>query len=248
MEAAKICHKLSLAVMLYDTTTGLHVAERNCKFFFDEKPIQPLPRGGGSYIFLNLAQENKKMRVEVKGYEVAEVTVDYESLNPQMPILDMFLIPSENNPYGEQMIALTGQLPGIESIDAVLLSQSYCSSGEYNERERVMKILKKNGLAMENVHYGLLNKNMQEGRYEYFRIEKVIPPSSIKLQEPLKEPFSSNSPIARIIFGQVRPDGTYLLRVRDQATVLKGIVRYVVGGESRFQSVDFHNLKDVKLV
>ena len=61
----------------------------------------------------------------------------------------------------------------------------------------------------------------------------------MKIDHPLKEPFSVNAPISRIIFGNVTAEGDYCIRVRDDRERLVHLVRYVVEDEARFRMVDF---------
>ena len=98
---------------------------------------------------------------------------------------------------------------------------------------------------MENVHYGLISED--GSYYEHFEVIEEMPPNMVKLKESLKETFTVNSPIARVIFGKVSPDGSYLLRVRDDADNLKYLVRYRISGADRFQIVDFHQCRENEL-
>ena len=98
---------------------------------------------------------------------------------------------------------------------------------------------------MENVHYGLISED--RGHYEHFEVLEEVPPNMVKLKEPLTETFTVNSPIARVVFGDVSPDGSYLLRVRDDAQMVRYLVRYRINGEYRFQTVDFHQCADNEL-
>ena len=98
---------------------------------------------------------------------------------------------------------------------------------------------------MENVHYGLISGDRTY--YEHFMVTNEVPPDMVKLKEPLTETFPVNSQISRVIFGNVSPDGSYLLRVRDNAEQLIYLVRYRVNGEIRFQTVDFHHCVDNEL-
>lgn len=98
---------------------------------------------------------------------------------------------------------------------------------------------------MENVHYGLISDD--RSHYEHFEVAEEVPPNMVRLKSPLTETFTVNSPIARVVFGNVSPDGSYLLRVRDDAQTLEYLVRYRVNGEDRFQVVDFHQCRENEL-
>ena len=246
MEASTIHHRLDLVLQLVDTTTGSSVEEQDVRFFTEGRQCWPIPRGGGNFVFINTGRSDSTLTLKVFGYEDAVVNVQYEKLDQVVPLLQVFLIPSEKLAKGERLCSLTGTLQGLEEIEAVSLAQSNICFNEYNERKGLVKLfLAKGRLSMEHVHYGLIS--IDRTHYEHFAVAEEIPPDLIKLREPLTETFPVNSPISRVIFGNVSPDGSYLLRVRDNAEQLIYLVRYRVNGEIRFQTVDFHHCVDNEL-
>ena len=48
----------------------------------------------------------------------------------------------------------------------------------------------------------------------------------------------------RVVFGSVREDGEYMLKVRDSGQSLRYLVRYELEDEVRFSEVDFKALKE----
>ena len=240
MEAPTIHHRLDLVLQLVDSTTGNSVGDQDVRFFIEGKQCWPIPRGGGNFVFINTGRSDSTLTLKVFGYEDAVVNVQYEKLDNVVPLLQVFLIPSENLAKGECLCSLTGTLQGLEEIEAVSLAQSNICFSEFNERKCLMKLfLAKGRLSMEHVHYGLISSDRTH--YEHFAVAEEVPPDMVKLREPLTETFPVNSPISRVIFGNVSPDGSYLLRVRDSAELLNYLVRYRVNGEIRFQIVDFHH-------
>lgn len=240
MEASTIHHRLDLVLQLVDTTTGNAVGEQDVRFFIEGRQCWPIPRGGGNFVFINTGRSDCTLTLKVFGYEDTLVTVQYEKLDQVVPLLQVFLIPSENLAKGERLCSLTGKLQGLEEIEAVSLGQSNICFSDFNERKCLMKLfLAKGRLSMEHVHYGLISGDRTH--YEHFAVAEEVPPDTVKLREPLTETFPVNSPISRVIFGNVLPDGSYLLRVRDNAELLTYLVRYCVNGEIRFQIVDFHH-------
>ena len=239
MKVSVIHHSLDLLLRLIDTTTGYEAEERDVHFYEDEKEIFPMRRGTGCYVFINYERKDQRIRVRAYGYESTTVDINYENMDSVVPVKEVFLIPSENLSKGEPVISFAGRLPKISEIEAVSLEPSGCTISSYDERKRIIKMFKTKQTAMENLYYGLVNT--EKNSYEKFIVEKEISDNSIKIREALKEEFSINSPIARIIFGSVTEDGAYLLRVRDNRKELKYIIRYVVGGKENFQEIDFRN-------
>lgn len=245
MEENRIRYTLDLLVRLIDTTTGAVVTERDVHFRKDKKTVLPVPRGNGNYVFLNTGRKDCTLDVAVSDFEPAHVTVRYEELDAFLPIKDVFLIPSENTAKGENVVTLTGNLSGIEAIEAVRVGRSYCTVKSFDARKRMLSLFKANGPGMEEICYGLIHADRMT--FEAFEVEKVISPVSLKLKKPLQEEFRENSPISRIVYGQWNAAGDYLLRVRDDGTNLKYLVRYVVSGVPAFQTVDFHDPETLRL-
>ena len=198
--------------------------EPDVRFFIEGRQCWPIPRGGGNFVFINTGRRDSTLTMKVYGYETAVVDVQYEQLDNVMPLKQVFLIPSEKLAKGERLCSLTGTLQGLEEIEAVSLSQSNLCYSEFNEKKCLLKLFLARG-----------------------RLSMEVPPNMVKLKEPLTETFTVNSPIARVVFGDVSPDGSYLLRVRDDAQMVRYLVRYRVNGEYRFQTVDFHQCADNEL-
>ena len=238
MEKNEIRYTLDLLVRLIDTTTGMVVTERDVHFRRNGKKVQPVQRGNGNYVFLNTGREDCDLEVTVFDFETAHAKIRYEKLDNFLPIKDVFLIPSENTAKGEAVLSLTGHLSGLEAIEAVRLGRSYCTVKNFDARKRIMNLFKANGPGMEETGYGLIHADSMT--FEAFNVEKVVSPVSLKLRETLQEEFRENAPIARVVHGRTDAQGNYLLRIRDDGTNLKYLVRYVVSGSPQFQVVDFH--------
>lgn len=240
MDASVIHQKLDLLIRLIDTTTGAVVEEKNVRFFKNGEAVRPIRRGSGNYVFLNTGRKDVILEVHVYGYEPCYVTICYERLDHQMPIQEVFLIPSENAIHGQPVLTLSGTLPGLVSIQTVsLYATCGCVSG-FEERKRILKLFGTHGSGLDGIYYGLIH--LEEQTYEPFTIIKEISKDAIKIENSLKEPFSVNAPISRVIFGSVTEEGRYCIRVRDESEHHRHLVRYVVGEEVRYQMVDFHNL------
>lgn len=239
MKAAIIHHRLDLLIRLLDTTTGYEVRERDVHFKEDEKELFPLYRGDGMYAFIDFERRDRTLKISAYGYEEIKVGICYDDMDSAIPVREIFLIPSESISKGEPVISFMGQLSGISHLEAVSLEPSGCSISSFDERKRIMKLFKTRQNNMENLYYGLIH--IEDNTYERFAVEKELPDCSLKIKEPLKEEFFVNSPIARIIFGMVKEDGTYCLRVRDNREKLFYILRYEVEGEIKFRTLDFRN-------
>ena len=245
MKESIIRYRLDLLIRLIDTTTGAEVEERRVRFWKDGQPIQSIPRGGGNYVFLNCGRDDYELEIEVYGFERCKVSVSYEYLDSQLPIKEVFLMPSENTGVGQRVITFSGVLPGLEEVQAVHLGEARCCISEFDEKKCIMKLFKTHRSAMTDIHYGLIHMDSQD--YEPFIVEKEMSDFAIKISQPLQQSFSVNSLIARVVFGSATSEGKYCIRVRDNSTNLFYLVRYVVKGDVRFKTIDFHHLEEVKL-
>ncbi len=239
METSRIRFRLDLLIRLLDTTTGAVVEERNVRFFKQSEVVRPLSRGSGNYVFLNSPREDFELDIFVYGYDPCKISIQYEKLDAQMPIQEVFLIPSENMLKGQPVRTLCGRLPGLASIQAVNMYATCGCVSSFDERRRILKLFGTHGLGMDGIYYGLIH--LERESYEPFTIVKEIAKDAVKIEHPFKEPFSVNAPISRVIFGTVTNEGDYCIRVRDDGERLLYLVRYVAGEEVRFQMVDFHH-------
>ena len=241
MEAFVIRARLDLLVSLVDTTTGATVNERNVSFLRDGRPIRPEYRGNGTYVFINTGREDFLMQIKVYGYEEYRVRISYEDLDSSNPAMDIFLMPSENIFGGEGLLSLSGNLPFLKKIEAVNLLRPVCFSHEYDPKKKTMTVFGSGSgrVEMADMYYGLLKTDKES--YEKIEVTETVAPQSVRLKDALQGEFASNSPVMRVVFGTVSENGDYLLRVRDDGTDIRYLVRYEVNDEVRFQTVDFRN-------
>ena len=239
---ATIHHKLDLALRLVNTVNGKAVEEYNAKFTCGLTGLKAIPKQGGMYLFLNVGSEDFEMDIHVYGYESKKIQIKRSCLQENMPIHEVYLIPLKIT-VREDVLTLRGRLAGIEEIEAVSLSDTNCCIKEFDARKRIMSVLNQRNVRFHHIHYGLVNR--ERTAYEHFEVEKEISPQQIKCKKSLEKEFYINQPITRVIFGQINQGEEYLLRVANEENA-KYLVRYVVLGETFYQTVDFHE-KDISL-
>lgn len=238
--------RLDLLIRLTDTTTGLSVGERGIKFTFNGEEIRPTARGFGNYILINHGRENGLMQIDVYGFEPFETVVDYDKLDERLPTVDAFLIPSENDNSGPKMLSFSGTLKGLSSLECIHPGRALSGIREFDKKKLIMTIYAPNRrMNMVHSYYGLYHS--EADTYESIEITEQLDSNKVRLKEPLSEEFAVNAPICRRLFGRVSDDGRFLLRVRDDGKRQTYLVKYVVDGETRYKSVDFHNLEGVTL-
>jgi hypothetical protein len=246
LEEGVIRCRLDLLLRLVDTTTGLSSDENDARFYLDGNRLSVHFRGEGCYILMDSGRENGLMRIEVYGYEPYEVKVDYETLDPILPTIDVFLIPSENNHRGESLITLEGRLSGLSAVETIHPGRPVTSIREFDVKKCTMTVFQPNRrVNLSDTYYGLLNA--ENNTFEDIVVGEEVGDKKVKLRSPITEDFSPNAPLFRIIYGQVKEDGTYLMKVRDDGKNLNYLVKYIVNGVARYKQIDFHQLDGVVL-
>lgn len=243
-DGAVIRCRLDLLVRLIDTTTGQAITERNVLFKRGDTKLTAHGRGEGNFVFIDTGREDFLMTLSVFGYEDKLIDVKYENLDERMPSIDAFLLPAEST---FDIITLSGRRTGLVAVEAVQVGKPVCSISEFNKKDQKVTLFLPNKLMnMEGAHYGLLKG---EESYEHIFVEKQFTPTLIKVKDPLEEEFTVNSPICRVVFGEVGPKGSFRLKVRDSGGDLRYLVRYQIKDKVKFKLIDFKNddLSEIKL-
>lgn len=240
-----ISWKLDLLIRLMDTTTGAPIDERGIRFSRSDGNAEIIARGGGNFVYINTGRENFALTVCALGYEEITTQIRYEELEEKIPTIEVFLIPSENSFRGVNLLSLTGNLPDLKALQAVNLSLPCCNINSFDARRCTIRLFPTHKIVLDDIYYGLIHSEKND--FEPIAILGEVSDLDFKLRSPLQEEFSANSPIARLIYGKVTPKGDYILRVRDNGEIQKYLVRYVVGEEVRFKTIDFRDPKETGL-
>ena len=241
--AEVIIQQLSLMIRLIDTTTGNLVYEKDVIFRQDGKQIRLQQHRSGFWILLNGERKNCILQVSVYGYEDMEFTVDYEQLEPNLPVKEVYLLPEENRTSENGPKTLQGVLTGISSLMAVPLMMNDCFAREYDERKRIISLLNPHHRRFDHKYYGIVPPSQDS--FEMVEIDEQLNPTAIRLKDKLHRQLETNSAVVRIVYGQVGADGHYLLRVADNADKLVYMVRYTVEDRELYQILDFRNVRQL---
>ena len=237
-----ITAKLSLALRLVDTTTGKELEGTGISFFLDGKRTQPIKKGGATFVFVNLGREDFLMQIDAPGYDRADVKVIGTELDPKLPIIDVFLMPSEKNRIGGDVLEICGTLSRLEYIEAIRLDRPIAKFQSTQDKKDVHKMNLQplqtgGGVILDTMAYALLSED--ETRYDIFEVKKQDAPLSIILKEPLTAEHVLNDRIYRIIYGRAGPKGRFCLKVRDDGSTFSYLVHFKAGAYEYFRKVDF---------
>jgi len=232
--------RIDLLIRLIDTTTGSSVNEVNVSFTKDGVQQRSQYKGDGNFIFINTGRVNGLMHIKAYGYEEKDVLIDYEKLGENTPESDVFLIPSESTVKGEPVISISGKLPSLESVDAINLLRPLCNFAEYNQKKREISVfgyVAGKDVKLDDRYYGMTK--MDEKSYDSFVVAQQSGDNKAVLEEPLQSEAKPNQKIYRLLFGDVKDDGSFVFRVRDDATEIRYMLRFVAAGDTYFRVIDF---------
>lgn len=243
MTPTLIVHRLDLILRLLDTTTGREISATEVSLFRDGKPLHPLEKERGTLIFPGLGREDFVLGLRSKYFESFSLPIRYSELDEKTPTVELHLIPSDVSVSPMRCLTLSGRLPGIRELTAVRAGDTSCLIREFDERKKLMTVFNPHNLELGRTHYALVNP--EKGSYERFCIAKRVDDKTLKLDRVIKSEFGSNWPVCPVLFGQTNEEGDYLLRVRDDSSKAKWLIRYMLGEEERFCCVDMSQQREL---
>ena len=209
-----ISAKLSLAVRLFDTTTGREVSETDIRFLIDGDHVVPMRKESSVFVFVNLCKEDFLMQINVYGYDRMEMQVKRSELDEKLPMLYVFLMPSEKNHIGGDVLEVNGTLSGLEYIEAINLSRPMCIfQSEVKKRDstklNLLPLVPGGGVRLDRLRYAILNE--AEGRYDCFSVYEQDTQTSVILSNELQNELRQGGKVYRIIYGRAGPGDKFIL-------------------------------------
>ena len=240
--SAVIKARLLVALRLIDTTTGRDVEEMDIKFARDGEALQPMYKGDGFWVLLGDEREDFTVHIAARGFDEADVPILYETLDPNLPTRDVFLMPSEKNRKGGTVVTIHGTLPGLDSIETVASGRPICLYHSVMEKRGVISIsllpVQPGGRVniAENMRHALLSEDGM--RYDVFEITAGQTQTQFVLKDRIETEHKVNDRVCRIIYGRAGPDGRFELKVRGDGSTLPYLLHFTVGEEEYFRPID----------
>jgi hypothetical protein len=233
-------HKLALALQFSDATDGRGI-ENDIRISVNGKPRRPMPKPGGYFIFMgdDLPEESFDMDIAASGYVPTKKRILLEAPGIGPPLLRVEMIPEDRSLRGERLCTLSGTRKALSAIDAVKLGSNACIAGTFDARKRTLHVYNPYKLEFNRPRYALVDS---EGlHYEIFTIESRVSDEAFIIDHPFVSDVSADLAVAPVVAGDVNAKGEYLLRVRDDATDNRFIVRFAEESGERFEIVDFND-------
>ena len=240
-----IRHRAGLVVRLIDTATGREIRQAGIRFERNGETLVPAQRADGKQVFLNFPAEECALAVKADGFIRQEAQVTAEQLAGRPPVVELHLVPDEIYAMLWHCGTVEGVQPDIERIDAVRLSDAACLAQSFDEKRRILTLFNPHHLMLDRTYYAVVNPDVC--RYEPIEILERCGEQKFRLAESLQQPFGNYFPVARRILGAVLDNGRYVLRVPEDASDRRWLVRWRSGGKDHFQTVDFALPDTVKL-
>jgi len=237
-------HNLGLVMKLYDSVSGKSITDRSVRFSLSGNMKPPLSKEAGTYLFLNIPKDNFDFEVNVHGYEPMSGRIDFAEIGERLPLKELFMIPLESSDSPRTFLTVSGKLEGIEEIEAVPTFEAICNVKEFNSRKLQLTLYNPRNAALSQVHYGLLDN--QGEYYDKIEIVEEISPSKLILKSIPEHSCVVNQRVMKIIHGQIKQDGTYLLKVAESSQA-EYLLRYVVNKTVYFQRMDFHQPEELRI-
>ena len=183
-----ISAKLTLAVRLLDTTTVREISEPDAHFLIDGMKSDPMRKGDGMYVFVNVGKEDFLMQTIVRGYDNSVVAVSTDKLDQRLPMLDLFLMPSEKNRAYGDVLKVYGTLSKLDYIEAINLNRPIGLFHSSQDKKEVHKLsllpmTAGGGVSLDTLRYALLNEESEI--YEPFKVLEQDTTTTVITEEAL---------------------------------------------------------------
>ena len=183
------------------------------------------------------------MQIDVYGYDTKVIPVIKEELDQKLPMLDVFLMPSEKNrAYGE-VLEVYGTLSDLSYIEAINLNRPIALFHSSQTKKEVHKIsllsmTPGGGVSLDSLEFALLSET--GSFYDTFKVLEQDSTTTVRISKALRNEHKLNDRIFRILYGDVKPEGNFVLKVRDDASSLPHLLHFVAGGKEYFREIDLH--------
>lgn len=246
MEPAVIIrHRAGLVVRLVNTATGQEIRQSGIRFTRNGETVFPMQRPDGKLVFLNFPSDACTFGVHAAQFVPQQVELTAELLAGQLPLKEIHLVPDRTYAARWPCDTVEGVWPGIEQIDAVRMTDNACLMQAYDERRRILTLFNPHHLSLDRTYYAVVDPDAC--RYEPIEIIEQCSDQKFRVAAPLQRPFGNYFPVARRIQGAVLPQDRYELRVPDDSSNRRWLVRWRSGGQDYYQMVDFAQPETVTL-
>ncbi len=244
-QIAIIRHRAGLIVRLIDTATGQEISQVGTRFWRDNIPISPVRQAEGKFVFLDFPAQDCTFSVKAERFLRQDVSLSRQFLHKQMPLVEVHLVPDESYASCRSCDTIQGTESGIEQIDAVRLTDTACLIQNFDDKRSIITLFNPHHLTLDRTYYAVVNPDVC--RYEPIEITEQCNGQKFRIAAPLRQSFGNYFPVARRVQGTAQPSGRYEMRLPNNASDRKWLVRWRKDGKDYFQTVDFALPDTIKL-
>jgi hypothetical protein len=222
---------MDLAITFVDRAKGGPASGR-IELFKDGEKLFFRQGSDGTALLLDEGREDFTLRVVMSGYEPEEVQVAYADLDEQAPQVEVELMPLDD--LSAELFTFEGDMPGLTEVDAVRLGPAAWTSQGIDARKRLLTVHSLYNNEIAGRRCALVASD--ESAYEPIDIVKNLSKGVYKLEKAPETDISGLN-VARRVTGKVQ-DGHYLLRLPDDVTGARWLLRAVTSDSMTFRTFE----------
>lgn len=201
-----ITHRVDFALLLYDEFDGALINDVNVQFTYDGRPITPLRKPDGHYVFGAFEEEAPSLTVQRPRYLPATVRVNKAALPREKPVLPLRLL-REHSGYYRDCVWIEGQAPPGAQVLALAPKPSFIlRSAQQQEGATALSV--SGGGSAHFVGRRFAAENSQDS----FIITKMLTLNDF-LADAMPKPASGSKPFVRAYLSQSGKDGHFHIPV-----------------------------------
>lgn len=128
------------ALVLYDDFSGKPIRDRGCMFALNGRPVRPLIKPEGYYVFSWSGPQSVQVSATCQGYRTAVTSVSLDALSPSDPVVPVRMYRSGR--WYPDCDLLEGRVPAadVQVYAFVELRPALCLTGEHKKGSQELRI------------------------------------------------------------------------------------------------------------
>ncbi len=238
----------SLIAILMNSTTGYKVDCPQTTFYgtYDGVKVQMryIYKGDGIFVFKDVEQKDFILQFEVAGYIPVKMKICFDKIPSDMPVVQVFMVPSEASRFRDALIGIKGNIKGLTQVSGFNVDDCIAHALRFDAKRNSLLIFEDgHRLNIDGVPFGIMNVEKEE--FEHFFVKSVPKNNSVILIDPLEKEVVRNSPIARLTFGYVDLEGNYYFKIFNRPSIEQVyLLEFVIDGKRQYRKVDFHKVEE----
>lgn len=121
--------KVAFVLRMVNDFSGRWIRDRGFRFSSDGRPVHPVEKEDGLYVFLEPQESQVRISIDSAGYYPCSVLVEKKTLDPQEPILEVRLYEKAGKQYSQGTAYLTGKVDNIRQRPVEVYAKKSSATG-----------------------------------------------------------------------------------------------------------------------